>query len=169
MNRVKNPFCLDPTETSCPRLARLGLKFNTDTGTLVQSTQELTKSNEIPKSLVEKTEIENWGNTVDNKILPQKANVTEITETQMKSAKLTKAASIYYKDGFQKAQDYLGEDYKIIQAHSGKFHITVENTETGDYEISIRGIEFGNPEDLLDLTKLTTNPNSVNFLFENSM
>ena len=34
MNRYKNPFCLDPKETSCPRLEKLGVKFNTQTGRL---------------------------------------------------------------------------------------------------------------------------------------
>ena len=34
MNRYKNPYCLDPKETSCPRLAKLGMKWNASTGTL---------------------------------------------------------------------------------------------------------------------------------------
>lgn len=34
MRRVKNPFCLDPKETSCPRLAKIGMEWNPSTGTL---------------------------------------------------------------------------------------------------------------------------------------
>lgn len=40
MNRYKNPYCLDPKETSCPRLKKLGMKFDTTTGTLVRDTED---------------------------------------------------------------------------------------------------------------------------------
>lgn len=160
--RYANPFCLDPKDTSCPRLAKLGMKFDTNTGKLVQSKQELPKTDET-KSLVEKVNTANWEGyaTLDNKILPQKPNVKGLTQKQVDSAKLCRAAKIYYKEGYEKAQEYIGEKYTILPEHSGKFHITVINTETGEYEIAGRGIEFGNSEDLLDLAKLTTDPKSA--------
>ena len=161
--RYKNPYCLDPTETSCPRLAKLGMKWNPATGALVQSEQELPKTDDETKSLVEKVNAANWEgySTIDNKILPQKPNVTALNQKQVDSAKLCRASKIYYKEGYEKAQEYLGEKYTILPEYSGKFHITVINTETGEYEIAGRGIEFGNPEDILDLAQMTLNPKSA--------
>ena len=56
MNRAKNPFCLDPKETSCPRLAKLGMKWNPSTGTLENIFEKDTKidiPNKLPDELVE--------------------------------------------------------------------------------------------------------------------
>lgn len=38
MNRVKNPYCLDPKETSCPRLKKLGMEWDPVSGSLKRTT-----------------------------------------------------------------------------------------------------------------------------------
>lgn len=52
MNRVKNPFCLDPEDTSCPRLKSIGMKWNPTTGNLeFDSTEPTTPVSSIPNEM----------------------------------------------------------------------------------------------------------------------
>lgn len=176
MRRVDNPFCLDPKETSCPRLKKLGMEWDPVTGSVKLSEPSPQTASDTPTPTPTPTPrrpIDLYkditgrnpgGSKLDPKILPQRVNVEGLTKAQLNSAKLCRAAKLYYTDGPKSAQDYLdgefGEGFYEIQPElSGKYHITVKTSE--GFEIASRGIESGNSMDAIDLYNLTNNPRNA--------
>jgi len=96
----------------------------------------------------------------DMKPLTLKANITELNAKQMEAARLSRAASIYNKQGLRAAQEYLGGDFEIVPEYSGRTHITVVNSDN-DYEIAVRGIDPLSPYDVNDVATMTINPESA--------
>ncbi len=161
MRRVKNPFCLDPEETSCPRLAKKGLVWNPENGTL-EIAPEPEPSTPPPPAPKKPSRIDELRRTgafpkIGDLIIPLSPNVPGLTKNQYKASKLPRASTIYFEEGFDEAQKYLGDEYRILEPWSGYYHIAVFNRDD-KVEIGVRGIEPTNRFDIQDLYTLTTNP-----------